>query len=139
MNRRALINGAALGGALLASVPKESAATNAVADVSDRQMEEVVKAMRALRDEISHQATFWEVAPVREQFKAFARVNGKFPDFIDVGTDIWQLVYDWHVRFQQPITLGRTAEGRLTIALMTTAVVMRSDQTPNYMSLPYDR
>jgi hypothetical protein len=138
IDRRALINGTALGGALLASAPRDSAA-GAAADVSDRQMEDVVRAIRTVHDEISRQATFWEIAGVREQFRTFLRANGKFPDFVDVGTDVWQQVYDWHVRFQQPITLGRTPDGRMTIVLMATTVVMRTDATPNYVSLGYDK
>ena len=55
----------------------------------------------------------------------FLRTTGKFPDFIEVGIDVWQQVYDWHVRYQQPLTVGRNAEGRYTIMLMATMVVMR--------------
>ena len=140
MNRRALLHRAAFGGALLAATaPLHATGAAAVPDVSDRQMEEVVKAVQAVRDEISRQATFWEIVPVREQFRTFVRANGKFPDYVDVGTDVWQQVYDWHVRFQQPIVLGRTPENRMTILLMATVVVMRPDQTPSYISLPYDK
>jgi len=42
------------------------------------------------------------------------------------------------VRFQQPISLGRTAEGRYTILLLATNVVMRPDMTPGFIGLGYD-
>lgn len=140
MNRRALISRSALGGALLAvNAPASPAAeSEAVADVSDRQMEDFVKAVRGIGAEINRQTTFWEIAAVREQIRTFLRVNLKFPDYLDVGSDIWQQVYDWHVRFQQPLTLGRTSEGRFTILLLATTIVMRPEQTPNYIGLPYD-
>ena len=140
VNRRALINGTALGGALLAVNAPASAAlgSEAVADVSDRQMEDVVKAERSIGTEIGRQSTFWEIAAVREPIRAFLRANLKFPDYLDVGTDVWQQVYDWHVRFQQPLTLGRTTDGRFTILLLATTIVMRPEQTPNYIGLPYD-
>ena len=42
------------------------------------------------------------------------------------------------MRFQQPISLGRTAEGRYTILLLATNVVMRPDMTPGFIGLGYD-
>jgi hypothetical protein len=137
MNRRTLINGTALS-ALLAA-PQESEAAGGVVDASDRQMEQVVLAVKAVRDEITRQTSFWEIAAVRDQFRSFLRANGKFPDFVDVGAEVWQQVYDWHVRFQQPIGLSRTPEGRMAILLMTTTVIMRTDQPLNYVSPGYDR
>jgi hypothetical protein len=66
-------------------------------------------------------------------------LTGKFPDYIDVGIDVWQQVYDWHVRYRQPLNIGRNAEGRYTIVLMTTTVVMRADlNAGSYIGLPYD-
>ena len=76
---------------------------------------------------------------MREQMQTFLRANLKFPDFIEVGSDVWQRVYDWHVRFQQPISLGRTAEGRYTILLQATTVVMRPDMASGFIGLGYDR
>ena len=43
---------------------------------------------------------------------------------------MWQQVYDLHGRFQQPISLGPTAEGRYTTLLLATNVVMRPDLPP---------
>jgi hypothetical protein len=102
------------------------------------RLEEVVNAVRGVRDEIARQNTFWEISGVRDPLRAFLRANGKFPDFIETGADIWQQVYDWHVRFQQPISLGRTPEGRYTILLLATTVVMRPDMAPGFIGLPYD-
>ena len=139
MNRRALFNGTALGGALLAvNGPVSAAGSVAGAEVSDRELEEVVKAVRAIGTEMNHQATFWEIAAVREPIRTFLKANLKFPDYLDVGIDVWQQVYDWHVRFQQPLTLGRTPEGRMTVLLLATTIVMRPEQTANYIGLPYD-
>ena len=59
-------------------------------------------------------------------------------DFIEVGTDVWQQVYDWHVRFQQPIAIGRTPEGRYSIILIATNLVMRPDMAPGFIGIAYD-
>ena len=139
VHRRSVITGTMLGGALSAlTMPAEAAGSQAAGQSSDRLIEEVAKAVRTVRDEIERQYKFWEIAAVRDQARTFLRANGKFPDFIEVGSDVWQQVYDWHVRFQQPIALGRTAEGRYTILLLATNVVMRPDLAANYIGAPYD-
>ena len=139
VHRRAVITGSVLGGALSALTgPAEAAGAQAAAQVSDRLVEDIAKAVRSVRDEIERQYTFWEIAAVRDQLRTFLRANGKFPDFIEVGSDVWQQVYDWHVRFQQPIALGRTAEGRYTILLLATSVVMRPDMAAGFIGVGYD-
>jgi hypothetical protein len=142
VHRRAVITGTVLGGALSALTgPAEAAGAQGGtqnSDRSDRLMEEIARAVRSVRDQIERQDTFWEIAAVRDQLRTFLRANGKFPDFIEVGTDVWQQVYDWHVRFQQPIALGRTPEGRYTILLLATSVVMRPDMAAGYIGVPLD-
>ena len=139
IHRRAMLTGTAIGGALSAlAVPSEAAAGQSASQNSERQLEDVAKAVRAVHDELARQYTFWEIAAVREQIRTFLKANGRFPDFIEVGADVWQQIYDWHVRFQQPIALGRTAEGRYTILLLATNVVMRPDMAANYIGLGYD-
>jgi hypothetical protein len=142
VHRRAVITGTMLGGALSALTgPAEAAGAQAASqnsDRSDRLMEEIARAVRSVRDQIERQDTFWEIAAVRDQLRTFLRANGKFPDFIEVGSDVWQQVYDWHVRFQQPIALGRTPEGRYTILLLATNVVMRPDMAAGYIGVPLD-
>jgi hypothetical protein len=148
VHRRAVITGTVLGGALSALTesveaagPQSAAQDRQVQDrqVQDRLLDEIAKAVRSVRDEIERQHTFGEIAAVREPLRTFLRANGKFPDFIEVGSDVWQQVYDWHVRFQQPIALGRTAaEGRYTILLLATNIVMRPDMAPGFIGVPFD-
>jgi hypothetical protein len=136
--RRRAISLLTLGGVLSAFAGPARAQSAARDTRSMDQAEEIVKAVQSVREEIVRQSSFWEIAPVRDQLRTFVRLNGKFPDFIEVGTDVWQQVYDWHVRFQQPIAVGRSADGRYTITLTTTAVVMRTDSVPSYVGTPYD-
>jgi hypothetical protein len=143
-----VITGTVLGGALSAltgsveAAGPQSAAQDRLAQdrlAQERLLEDIARAVRSVRDEIERQHTFGEIAAVREQLRTFLRANGKFPDFIEVGSDVWQQVYDWHVRFQQPIALGRTAaEGRYTILLLATSIVMRPDMAPGFIGVPYD-
>jgi hypothetical protein len=127
----------------LAVLPAESAAggaqtARAARETADADGERVAAALDRLRDELRDERAFTEIGAIREAQKTFLRQNGKMPDFIDVGSDLWFAAHDWHVRWQQPITIARDPMGRTTLALLQTALVLRPDSAPNYLSLPYD-
>jgi hypothetical protein len=129
-------------GGLLGSLGGEAA--EAAESAAQRQQQggddfsQVVAAIDSLRQEIARGTSFSEITAVREAQKAFLRVNQHLPNFIDVGPTHWFNVYDWHVRWQQALTLGRDSLGRLTITYLGTTIVLRMDMTDSYMSTPYD-
>ena len=137
MNRRTAIRAAVLGGTATAFAPA-SAAAEAPQQVSERSIEDIVKAIDELKKELGRQASFSDITPVRDQLKAFLRSSGKFPEYIDVGIEVWHQIYDWHIRLHQPLNVGRDPQGRYTIMLMATAVVMRPDILPGTILQPYD-
>ena len=142
VKRRDLLSGGVLGG-LLGGLGGGSAEAGEPGAQRQQQqpMEdftEIVKAIGSLRQEIANGNTFHEIAVVREALKAFLRVNQHLPNFIDVGAAHWFNVYDWHVRWQQPLNLGRDPLGRLVITFMSTAIILRMDMVDGYMSTPYD-
>ena len=138
--RRNLLAGGALAGALAAAFEGESAAepVAGAADLSDVALDRVTRAITGIENEVRTQRQFTEIAAVRDAQKTFLRANGKFPDFIDVGADIWLNAHDWHVRWMQPMTLGRDAQGRYTITLLGTTLVLRVDATANFVGIPYE-
>lgn len=81
---------------------------------------------------------FSDIGPIRDSQKTYLRANGKLPDFIEVGADLWFAVYDWHVRWQQSLAIGRDGNGRHTIVLLLTTLILRADLAANFISLPYD-
>lgn len=142
--RRNLLTGGALGSLLAlfpGSVDAEAAADAALAQpqrLPDRGAEQIAEAIGELRTEVHNQRVFTEIAAIRDAQKQFLRVNSKFPDYVEVGSDVWFAVHDWHIRWQQPLTLGRDALGRYTIVLNQTTIIMRPDTAGNFVSLPYD-
>ena len=78
------------------------------------------------------------VAAVRQQQRAFLRANQKYPDFIEVGVDVWESVYYWHIRHRQPLTAQRLTDGRYTQTFMFTNLLLRMDTTPDYVGLGFD-
>jgi hypothetical protein len=105
---------------------------------SEKALADVASEIDDLRKEIASQRNFPELGAVREQQRNFVRATGKYPDFIEVGVDVWQGIYDWHVRWHQPISLARDPNGRYTISLLVTTIVLRPDTVPNYIGAPYD-
>lgn len=75
---------------------------------------------------------------IREQQRVWLRANHRYPDFIEVGVAIWDAVYDWHVRYQQPINMVRMQDGRYVMSFMFTTLILRPDQTPDYIGPPFD-
>ena len=138
IDRRQLLSVAGLLGAL---APAGEGAAYGEAQVSDRAAADVVTALQKISSAITTvaaQASFDSIAPLRTRQADYLRANGKFPDFIDVSVDAWMAAYDWHVRFQQPLTMGRDATGRYTLMFGFTALVLRPDVAPNFISAPYD-
>ena len=88
--------------------------------------------------ESSPQASFAEIAGVRQKQVDYLKATNKFPDFIDVGLDVWFAVHDWHIKHLQQMVLGRDSSGRYTITLLSTQLVMRPDLVSTFISAPYD-
>ena len=136
MLRRDLVLGAILGGVAGGAATEAAAAGDPQA--SDQSVEKVAAAIGALGNQLRDQYAFNEIAQMRDIQKQYLRSHNKLPDFIDAGVDLWFRVYDWHVRWQQPLTLGRDALGRMTVLLLSTSIVMRTDQAGTFLSAPYD-
>ena len=77
-----------------------------VGQLSPQAAQELVSALKEIRMTIAAGESFAEILPVRSRQLDFLKAQGRFPDFIDVGADVWYAVHDWHVRLQQPLVLG---------------------------------
>jgi len=137
--RELLALGGMLGGLAARGETAEAVAVGTgTGEMTDRTAQEIVDGLKALTSAIYAAQSFGPVTPVRTKQLDYLKANNKFPDFIDVGTDVWMGVYDWHVRLQQPIVVGRDGAGRYTLLLGFTVLVLRPDFVPNFISVPYD-
>jgi hypothetical protein len=130
IDRRSLLGAGTLLGALIA--PGDAAAS--AAGQNERDVHDIADAIKSLRTTIAAEHDTADIAPLRRRQLDFR----KFPDFIEVSSDVWFAVYDWHVRNLQPLTLGRDGNGRYTIMLLFTTIVMRPDAVPDFISAAYD-
>lgn len=137
IDRRELLTlGGLLGGL---SVPEngEGAAIGA-GQMSDRNVSDLVNALKSISTAIALQQSNGQILGIRKSQTDYLRANGKFPDYVDVGIDVWLSMYDWHVRMQQPLVLARDVSGRYTMMFTFTALVLRQDAVPAFIGIPYD-
>ena len=138
VERRNLMGGGIVAGitALVAGArPPEAAAQ----DIS-KQYFEMTRAANEMRELLErHFDGPWAVLrQVRTQQQIWLRANHKYPDFIEIGVNVWDGLHDWHVRHQLPLNVTRAADGRYLLAFMFTTFILRPDQDPNYVGPPFD-
>jgi hypothetical protein len=139
VDRRGFLGGAMLIGGAPGGREHETAGPAPAATGEDNSAE-----LRSIADQLVQlravsQRLETDVAPVREQIHVFLKSTGKYPDYMDVGLGIWNTVYDWHVRWQQTLTIGRLADGLYTMAFMMTTLVLRPNNQTNYIGPGYDK
>jgi hypothetical protein len=141
--RRQMLTAGLIGGALGAladpadALPADPAALQS-ASGADRATRDIAETLRRLRDDLQAVQAFPEIRAIRDAQRTYLRANGRFPEYLEVGIDVWFAAHDWHVKWQQPLALARDAAGRYTIAVLATTVIMRTDLTPDFVGLPYD-
>lgn len=142
--RRDLLSGGILGGLFGGFAGDAAEAAQAMPQRGRQQQQpngdfsDVVDAIDQLRQTIANERAFTEITGVREAQRFYLRANGHLPAFIELGTTPWFNAYDWHVRWQQPLNLGRDPLGRYTLFFQGTTLIMRADMPENFMSLPFD-
>ena len=102
-----------------------------------RAVEDLRAELRQLRLDAALPSTR-SVDAVRQAIRTYLKANGKYPDYVDVGIDAWDSIYEWHVRVQQPIRITSTTENRLGLVLILTTVVMRPDLSGEFVGQGYD-
>jgi hypothetical protein len=134
MERRRLVGGGMFAGAAaMLAIPEPAAAA------AQRDDAEVARAVRELTESVEQaQRVPPAVARIREQQRVYLKANQKYPDYLEVGIEVWDSVYDWFVRYQQPIVTTRTADGRYVMTFMFTTLILRSDQTNSYVGYGFD-
>ena len=138
LSRREVLAGGMVGG-----LARNSAGAEEQAADKDGQRQ-IEKAIQDLEHTLNRgfNAVSLSVGPIavlRRAFELFIKSNSHFPDFCDIGMGVFYDVYDWHVRNRQPIIVVRQPDNRYTIQFMFTTLVLRFENEPNYVGIPYDK
>jgi hypothetical protein len=128
---------AGLSGAL--TTPEAADAAPMAAEDTSGAAATAIDRLRTSFERQSSPATVAEsIGQIRQQQRIFIRANQKYPDYIEVGIGVWEDVYDWHVRYQQPITAARLADGRYVLSYMFTNLIQRTDQPAQIDGFGFD-
>jgi hypothetical protein len=146
VERRQVIGGGLAAGlaSLAAAAPLEAAAQRTGGGGTAGDMSAVATAIDQLRAVIQRQFDACELGPcaevasIRQQQRVFMRATQKYPDFMEVGIDVWDSVYDWHLKHQQQVVSQRLPDGRYAMAFMFTNLLLRPDQAGNYVGYGFD-
>lgn len=141
VERRNVMSGGLAAGIAALVAPAAADAEAAGAQRDNPGNEQVSQELRDLRRslETNFSRPWVRIAQIREQQRIWLRANHRYPDFIEIGIDIWDALYDWHVRYQQPISMTRTTDGRYVMPFMFTTFILRPDTMPDYIGPPFDQ
>jgi len=145
ISRRDVVTGGIVAGAIGAS-PAEARGVEPTPLPQQRDHEErMVSLLTEIRDEMRKPRPMCnandcpEVERVRSEQRTFLKGRNKFPDYIDVGADVWDRLCDWHIRNGLPLQVARLADGRYAFPFYQTFVLLRVDVVNSYVSQGYDK
>lgn len=139
VQRRDLVGGGLVAG--FASMIAPAAEAEAASAADDEQSTQAINRLRETFERQFDQiySSRWSgVSRVRQQQRTWIRATRKYPDFIEIGLDVWDNIWDWHVVYQQPLNVTRVADGRYAMSFMFTTLLLRSDQSPDFVGYAFD-
>jgi len=137
VQRRDLMSGGLVAG--LASMMAPAASAEAVVD--DEQSTQAINRFRETVErqfEQSYSSRWRGVTSVRQQQRTWLQATRKYPDFMEVGLNVWDNIWDWHVVYQQPLNVTRVADGRYGMSFMFTTLLLRPDVNPDFVGYAFD-
>jgi hypothetical protein len=142
ISRREMVTAGVLG--TLAATPGEAVAAESQDEGTARAVSQATAALRDIDTTLENglvgpNTAYGFLSDIRSRYTTHIRSAGKFPDFLEIGVDVFYQVYDWHVRHNQQIQITRVAEQRFAIQWMFTQLILRWEQDPKYIGVPFDR
>lgn len=142
LTRRELLTNGVMSGAAFGALPGGLHDNPVQEAAEEREINRTLKSLLTEIQQPEHSMSPGDVSYVsrlREQMLEFMKGTNKWPDFIDVGPNTWFAIYDWHIRFAIQPAVVRLPENRYGLTFMFTTLVLRTEQTPSYIGLPYDK
>ena len=102
------------------------------------KVEDALKDLRSATDALrGNSMNSGGVGNVKATIEKWAKITGRFPEFLDIGLGVFYDVYDWHVRHNQQIQITRNADNRIMIVFMFTQLIVRWENDLNYVGTPF--
>ena len=154
ITRRELVTGSAFGAMATTTASAGTAAENPHTPPLDASQEIDNAALRRIADNTaqaggalnslnssfrSNSLAYGYIPKLREAYTLYWRTNGKFPEFCEIGIDVFYDLYDWHLKQHLQVPVSRLADGRMVITFMYTQLIVRVDHLPAHIGVPFDR
>ena len=78
------------------------------------------------------------IGKIRQSQRQFLKGNQKYPDFLEVGADVWDELVDWHVTTTRPLNVTVRTDGRYSMPFLQTTIILRVDYTDDQVGVPFD-
>ncbi len=144
ISRREMVTAGVLGSITASAAPAEAAEVQQDADVIRGGLNSINEQLTRMNTTLDYGqrgpgCVSGFMAEIRNRYTIHIRSAGKFPEFMEVGLDVFYDVYDWHVRYGIPIQITRISDQRFAIQWMYTQLILRWEQDPRYLGTPFDR
>jgi hypothetical protein len=139
VSRRQVIAGTLTAGAASFGARRVSAAplpTDNDPDQDSAKLDEILEEVRALRPGPVPGAS--DVYLIRQALRTYLKSAGKFPEYLDVGIDVWEGLIDFYVATAQPVDIGRLPDGRYFLKYLVTNIVLRSEVPEGHVGVRSD-
>jgi len=133
LTRRGVLFGVTGVGVLRGAVAG-AAQQRASSSAADTEIEkQSLEALQAIGQHLRTLEAPAAIGTIREAQRMFLRANQRFPEFIEIGIGVWEDLYDWHVRTQQPLTIVRLNDGRYGMSTLLSTLVLSVGAAPTYI------
>lgn len=132
LSRRELI-----GGGAVAHMAAGDAAAAQRDNGNSQELTDIRDALNALRRD--HSVATPTVNQLRTEQRNFYRLNQRFPQCIDVGIRVWELMQDWHIAHGRPLVIQRTGDGHWQMDFIMSVIVLKHELPENVVGQAYDR
>jgi hypothetical protein len=141
MERRSLVNGGLVAGVAALVAPARAEAGGMAAaggdDGTTNAVHSLQNTVQRLFD-VANREPWTGLERIRRAQHDWLKSQQKYPDFLEVGLNVWDSLHDWHVRYQQPLSITRLDDGRYAMAFMFTTILLRSDMLADWIGYPFD-
>jgi hypothetical protein len=105
---------------------------------NDAGVQDGLRAIGGALQELHRLTDSPEVKQIRDRQRFHFKQNQKFPEYIDIGIDVWDRLITWHLENKLELKAGRTPSGRMEMDFLFTRLVLRADVAETMISNPYD-
>lgn len=131
VTRRHLVLGAMAAAGATAAEAEAEAARLAVSQTNDAGA--TLSVLRDMADQLRVEGDPPALSQIRTSQRSFLRANQRYPEYIEVGVEVWEQMYDWHVHTGQALQIGVLGDGRYGMATLQSTLVLHIGASPPYV------